>query len=306
MAVTDIIKKKKKGAALGKTEPYLYLAPAGIALLFMYAYPILSSFYIAVHEYNLKRLDRVYFTGLANFAKIFKDTDITMISRNTVIYVVICVSAQFLMGTALALALWRPFPGRAIYQGIVFFPWAMSTFVVGLIYRWSFNGEYGIVNDLLIKSGLLGSKLAFLGTPGLSLMVVIFAVIWMGVPFFGIMGLAALQSIPDDVMEAAEIDGCSAIGRFFNITLPYIKPTIITTILLRTIWVFNGVEMIVVVTEGGPANTSEILSSFLYKKAYSGFDFGFAAALGLMFIAGLLIYLAIYLKLTRFSEAGDF
>ena len=296
----------KNRIKLQKAEPYLFLAPAGIALLFMYAYPILSSFYIALNNYNLKRLDRVYFIGLDNFRKIFRDGDISMVARNTLVYVVVCVLSQFLLGTVLALALWRPFPGRAIYQGVVFFPWAMSTFVIGLIFRWSFNGEYGVVNDLLLKIGLLDSKLAFLGTPGLSIMVVILAVIWMGVPFFGIMGLAALQSIPEDVMEAAEIDGCGAVARFFNITVPYLSPTFTTTILLRTIWVFNGVEMVLVVTEGGPANTSETLSSYLYKKAYASFDFGHAAALGLFFIAGLLIYLAVYLKVTKYEEAGDF
>jgi len=217
-----------------------------------------------------------------------------------------CVVSQFLLGMVLALAIWRPFRGRALYQGVVFFPWAMSTFVVGLIFRWSFNGEYGVVNDVMMKLGIVDSKIAFLGTPGLSILVVMLAVIWMGVPFFGIMILAALQSIPSDIMEAAEIDGCGAIGRFFSIVVPYIQPTIITTILLRTIWVFNGVEMVLVVTEGGPANTSETLSSYLYKKAYTSFDFGFAAALGLFFIAGLLIYLAVYLKATKYSEAGEF
>lgn len=298
--------KKKSRKRLIAAEPYLFLAPAALALILMFGYPLISCFSIASRQYNLKSLNNTPFIGFGNFEKIFQDTDLPMISRNTLIYVAVCVGFQFLLGTILALSLWRPFKGRAIYQGIVFFPWAMSSFVVGLMFRWSFNGEYGVVNDLLMKLGLVNEKVAFLGTPGLSLLVVMLAVVWMGVPFFGIMILAALQSIPDDIFEASAIDGCSTLRKFFYITIPFIKPTIITTLLLRTIWVFNGVDMIVVVTEGGPANSSETLSSYLYKKAYSSLDFGFAAALGLLFMAGLLLYVLLYLKGTKYNEAGDF
>ncbi len=299
-------KLQSRRATLLKAQPYLFLSPSVLALLFMFGYPLLSCFYIAFNNYNLKNLNNVYFVGFGNFTKLFTDSDLGMVARNTLIYVAVCVVVQFVLGLIIALALWKPFPLRSLYQGIIFLPWAMSSFVVGLMFRWSFNGEYGVVNDLLLKLGLIDSKLAWLGTQGLSMFVVMLAVIWIGVPFFGIMILAALQSIPTDIFEAADIDGCGMIQRFLVITVPYIKPTIITTILLRTIWIFNGVEMIMVVTEGGPASTSEILSSYLYTKAYASLDFGFAAALGLLFMLGLVTYVLVYLKVSNYSKAGDF
>ena len=229
-----------------------------------------------------------------------------MILRNSLAYVVISVIGQLLLGMILALALKKPFRGRGVYQSIVFLPWAFSGFVVGLIFRWSFNGEYGVVNDLLLKLGLIEEKIAWLGTPGLSLAVIIIAMIWIGIPFFAIMILAALQSIPADVYEAAEVDGCGVMRQFFQITLPYIKPTLVTTTLLRTIRIFNSFDLIVVVSGGGPANTSQTLTSYMYSAAFGSYDLGFAAAIGVMLMIVLGVYALLFLKITRYDKAGDF
>ena len=299
-------KSSGRRPGLTKAEPYIFMSPAMLALLLMFAYPLISCFYIAFQNYNLKELNNIYFIGFDNFTHLFKDKNIQMIAKNTLMYVTVCLAGQFLLGLILALTLWRPFRGRSLYQGIVFLPWAMSSFVVGLIFRWSFNGEYGVVNHVMMKLGIIQEKITWLGSPTNAIWVVIFAVVWMGIPFFGIMIMAALQSIPDDIFEAANIDGCGTIRKFFTITIPFIKPTLITTIMLRCIWIFNGVEMVMVVTEGGPGYHSEILSSYLYTKAYSSLDFGFAAALGIIFMIVLLVFIAIYLKVTQFSKAGDF
>lgn len=288
-----------------RTEPYLFMLPVLLSLGLIYLYPMVSSIFIAFSNYKLSDLDNVYFNGLENFKDLFNDPNVGIIARNTLFYVVTTVSLQFLLGLILALVLKKPFRGRGLVQGIVFLPWAMSSFVVGLIFRWSFNGEYGVVNYLLEKIGLISEKISWLGTDGLSLLVIILAVVWMGVPFFGIMYLAALQSVPEEMYESASIDGCGKIKSFFLITIPYIKPIILTTLLLRTIWVFNTVDMIVVVSGGGPAYSSEILASYLYSKAYLSNDFGIAAALGLLFIIGMLIFACVYLKLTKSSKDGE-
>jgi multiple sugar transport system permease protein len=195
---------------------------------------------------------------------------------------------------------------RGIYQAVVFLPWAFSSFVIGIMFRWSFNGEYGVVNDILRKLAIIGEGIAWLGTPGLSLLVVILAMIWMGVPFFAIMILAALQSIPETTFEAAEMDGCGAIRKFFRITLPYIKPTVIITILLRTIWIFNSFDLIVIITGGGPASTSQTLPSYMYTKAFSGYDFGLASALGLFLMVILAVYALLFLRISQYNKTGDF
>lgn len=299
-------KKKRKRSEARKREPYLLMALPMLVLAASYGYPIVNSLIMAFQNYKLTQPDKIHFNGLENFSKLFSDSDFKMILCNTLIYVVVTVLFQFLLGFILALAIRKPFKGRGIYQAVVFLPWAFSAFSIGLIFRWSFNGEYGVVNYVLTHLHLTSSKLAFLGTPGLSLMVVILAMIWMGIPFFAIMLLAALQSIPDDITEAARIDGGNGFQIFKAITLPYVKPTIITTLLLRVIWVFNSFDIIVTLTNGGPANSSQTLLSYMYNKAFSGYDFGFASAIGILVIVCLTLFAVVFMKLTNYREAGDF
>lgn len=294
------------GHIKAKLEPYLFILPVFILLLLMFGYPLINSFIMAFENYKLSAPNDIRFNGFDNFIKLFSDSDILLIIINSLIYVAVSVLVQFLLGLTLAMALKKNFRGRGLYQSIVFLPWAFSAFVVGLMFRWSFNGEYGVVNDLLLKFGIIKEQIAWLGTPGISLLVVIIAMIWIGVPFFAIMNLAALQSIPTDVYEAANIDGCGVVKKFFLITMPYIKPTVIITLLLRTIWIFNSFDLIVVITNGGPASTSQTLPSYMYTRAFSSYDFGLASALGTILLIVLAVYAVIFLRITNYNKAGDF
>lgn len=299
--------KRKKGTLKARRarEPWYYVGPILLILVVMFGYPLIKSVVMAFQNYKLGN-PNIYFNDFANFKKMFSDRDFLLLLQNSVIYVVASVAGQFIGGLTLALALKDKFKGRGIYQSIVFLPWAFSTFVVGLVFRWSFNGEYGVVNDILMKLGIIDKGIAWLGTPGLSLLVIIFAMIWIGIPFFGIMILAALQSIPEDIYEAAEMDGCGMFRKFFSLTLPYIKPTIIMTLLLRTIWIFNSFDLVVMVTGGGPANYSQTLPSYMYTKAFSGYDFGLAGAFGVLLMVILGVYSVLFLKLSKYDKAGDF
>ena len=288
-----------------KMEPWYYVGPIFLLLVIMFGYPLIKSVVMAFQNYKLGNAN-VYFNDFANFHKMFGDKDFLLLLKNSVVYVVVSVFGQFIGGLILALCLRDKFKGRGIYQSIVFLPCAFSAFVVGLVFRWSFNGEYGVVNDVLMKLGIIKKGIAWLGTPGLSLVVVILAMIWIGIPFFGIMILAALQSIPDEIYEAADMDGCGMFRKFFSLTLPYIKPTVIMTILLRTIWIFNSFDLVVIVTQGGPANYSQTLPSYMYTKAFSGYDFGLAGAFGVLLMVILGVYAILFLKLSNYDKAGDF
>ena len=288
-----------------KMEPWYYVGPIFLLLVIMFGYPLIKSVVMAFQNYKLGNAN-VYFNDFANFHKMFGDKDFLLLLKNSVVYVVVSVFGQFIGGLILALCLRDKFKGRGIYQSIVFLPWAFSAFVVGLVFRWSFNGEYGVVNDVLMKLGIIKKGIAWLGTPGLSLVVVILAMIWIGIPFFGIMILAALQSIPDEIYEAADMDGCGMFRKFFSLTLPYIKPTVIMTILLRTIWIFNSFDLVVIVTQGGPANYSQTLPSYMYTTAFSGYDFGLAGAFGVLLMVILGVYAVLFLKLSNYDKAGDF
>ena len=297
--------KKGRMARKKRVEPWYYVGPIFLLLVIMFGYPLIKSIVMAFQNYKLGNAN-VYFNDFANFQKMFGDKDFLLLLKNSIVYVIVSVFGLFIGGLILALCLRDKFKGRGIYQSIVFLPWAFSAFVVGLVFRWSFNGEYGVVNDVLMKLGIIKKGIAWLGTPGLSLVVVILAMIWIGIPFFGIMILAALQSIPDEIYEAADMDGCGMFRKFFSLTLPYIKPTVIMTILLRTIWIFNSFDLVVIVTQGGPANYSQTLPSYMYTKAFSGYDFGLAGAFGVLLMVILGVYAVLFLKLSNYDKAGDF
>ena len=297
--------KKGRMARKKRVEPWYYVGPIFLLLVIMFGYPLIKSIVMAFQNYKLGNAN-VYFNDFANFQKMFGDKDFLLLLKNSIVYVIVSVFGQFIGGLILALCLRDKFKGRGIYQSIVFLPWAFSAFVVGLVFRWSFNGEYGVVNDVLMKLGIIKKGIAWLGTPGLSLVVVILAMIWIGIPFFGIMILAALQSIPDEIYEAADMDGCGMFRKFFSLTLPYIKPTVIMTILLRTIWIFNSFDLVVIVTQGGPANYSQTLPSYMYTQAFSGYDFGLAGAFGVLLMVILGVYAVLFLKLSNYDKAGDF
>ncbi len=296
--------KKNNYALRRKMEPHVFMSPSYLLIVLFILLPLFNVLRMAFMEYRLARPDQRDFIGFENFINVFSDPLIGMVFRNTAIFVLATVSLQFLLGLILALALKKPFPFRKIYQGIVFLPWAFSSFIVGLNFRWLFNAEYGPINDILLKMGLIDERIVFLGSAELALVTVIIALTWSGIPFFGIMLLASLQSIPADYYEVGMLEGCTGIRSFFYITLPAIKPTVITTVLLRFIWVFNNADLIYVMTGGGPANTSQTLASYMFTRAYSTLDFGEASAIGVIFMIVLLTFSGLFLLVTRFRDGG--
>ena len=297
---------KTKQGHKKRPDAFFLLLPVILLLLLFIAYPLVNTVALAFQDYRLTSVQSAKFNGLANFKAIVTDPYFGLILRNSLIFTFVTVLLQFFLGLVLALALNKPFRGRNIYQAIVFLPWSISALVIGFTFRWLYNAEFGPVNDLLIKLGILKEKVSFLGDGRLALLCVISAMVWYGVPFFGIMLTAAFQSIPTDLYEAAEIDGSGAVKKFWYITLPYAKPTIILTLLLRTIWIFNSADLIYVMTNGGPANATHTLASYMFSKAYSTLDFGQTGALGVLFMAGLLLYAGAFMKLTKYDGPGGF
>ncbi|MFD0694717.1 carbohydrate ABC transporter permease [Paenibacillus sp. GCM10027628] len=291
---------------LKQWEPYLLIAPAIIILLAFFAYPLLQGFKLAFMHYILFEPNDIHFSGLDNFIALLSDNNLLRILWNSLIWVVLTVGLQFLLGFILALALNTRFKGKNIYQSIVFLPWAVSAFLIGMIFKWMFNEQNGLINYLLIQLGVIDKGISFLAIPNLSIFPIIIAMVWYGVPFFGIMLLAALQSVPKDIYESADIDGANRLTKLFAVTIPYIKPTIILTVLLRVIWVFNSADLIYIMTNGGPANTSHNLSSYIFNQISYTTDFGQASALGVLMLIILVIYTLLFLRATKYDDAGDF
>lgn len=278
-----------------------FLAPALVFVAWFTYYPVLSGAQMAFRNWNLNDLSDTSWVGLKNFVRVVQEPAFGRTVWNSFIWVVGSIVPQFVIGFAIALALRNRFRFRGLYQGLVFFPWAISGFLIGILFRWMFAGEFGVINDLLVRSGLIDSPVPWLSNANTAMFAMIIANIWYGVTFFAIMLLAALQSVPDELYEAAQLDGAGKARQLFQITIPYIAGTIGLTVLLRVIWIFNFPDIIWAMTAGGPANQTHIFTSWMIQTTQRG-DYGLASAMGLMVVVVLGCFAAFYLMATKEKE----
>ena len=273
-----------------RTEPYLYCAPALVLIGAVMLVPLVIGLSYAFRDLTLLDPLSGGFVGLDHFREIRADANFWNALRNTVVWTVASVALQFIFGLVLALLLNRPCPGRSLIQALVFLPWAVPSFLSGLNWAWLFNPVVGPLPYWFQAVGLMSTPENILSDPQHALLGPIVAMVWWGIPFFAITLLAALQSIPIDIYEAAAMDGASAIRRFGSITLPFLAPTIAITILLRTVWISNSADLIVVMTKGGPADSTQIMASYIFTQAFQRLDFGYASALSAVLLVLLLAY----------------
>jgi multiple sugar transport system permease protein len=221
---------------------------------------------------------------------------------NSVVWVFGSVILQFVFGFAAALLLQQAFRGRTLVRTLTLLPWIIPGVVVGLIWEWLYQPNYGVINDLLIRAGWMTERLAWLSSPDTAMAAVVFTNIWRGIPFFAIMLLAGLQSVPDELYEAAHVDGAGVLSRFWHITLPLLRPIIVVATATRIIWTFNYADLIFVMTGGGPANATQITSTYTLVQAYSTLDFGYAGALSVVLLIVMLVFTFLYLRITKGVE----
>jgi multiple sugar transport system permease protein len=279
-----------------------FLAPALVFVAIFTYYPLLKGSQMAFQQWNLFDLRNTPFVGLANFRTLLANPTFYTVLEHSVVWVVGSIVPQLLIGFGLALLLRKHFRFRGLYQALVFFPWAVSGFLIGILFRWMFNGEFGVVNDLLRKAGLIDTNIAWLAEPRLAMFSVVVANVWYGVTFFAIMILAALQSVPDELEEAAALDGAGKARTLFFIVIPFIRTTLLLTVLLRVIWVFNFPEIIYGMTGGGPAEQTHIVTSWMINFTSQG-DYGLASALGLIVVGVLVLFTTFYLLALKERDA---
>lgn len=275
-----------------------FLSPAIVFVGWFTYWPMIQGSRMAFHNWALWDLTSTPFVGLDNFVTLISDPVFPSVLGSTLVWVVGSLVPQFVIGFLIALALWKRFPFRGLYQALVFFPWAVSGFLIGMLFRWMFNAEFGVVNDLLLKAGLIDAPLPWLADPDLAMVAVLIANIWYGVTFFAIMILAALQSVPDDVLEAASLDGAGRVRQLFLIIIPYISTTLFLVVLLRVIWIFNFPDIIYAMTGGGPANQTHIITTWMINFTQQG-NYGLASALGFIVMTILVVFCAFYLMAMR-------
>jgi len=281
---------------------YSYLLPAALCMLATVVVPIGMAMKMSLYNDVLYKPQEYRFIGLGNYVRLAQDPVFWLTLWNSFVWVFGSVVLQFVAGFAAALLLHQAFRGRAVVRMLALLPWIIPGVVVGLIWEWLYQPNYGVINDLLIKAGWLHDRIAWLSSPDLAMAAVVVTNVWRGIPFFAIMLLAGLQAIPGELYEAAHVDGAGVLARFRHITLPLLRPIIVVATATRIIWTFNYADLIFVMTSGGPANATQITSTYTLLQAYANLDFGYAAALSVVLLLVMLAFTWAYLRLTRGVE----
>ncbi|WP_193198654.1 carbohydrate ABC transporter permease [Nostoc sp. MG11] len=258
---------------------WILLTPALLLLLFVFAYPILRAFWLSVFTRNLGTELQSVFSGFDNYVRMAGDGRFWQSLWATTVFTTVSVLSELLLGLGIALVLNQAFFGRGIVRTIAILPWALPTALIGLAWAWIFNDQFGIVNDLLLRLGLIQTGINWLGDPTLAMSAAIFADVWKTTPFISILLLAGLQSISKDLYEAYSVDGANTWQSFRNITLPLLLPQILIAVLFRFAQAFGIFDLIAVMTGGGPGGATEVVSLYIYSTVMRYLDFGYGAAL---------------------------
>lgn len=283
-------------------EPYVLLSPAIILILLFAGYPLVRSIWMAFNKVSAFT-GEMAFIGWDNFRAITSDPNFTDHLGRTAFWVLGAVSLQLIFGLILALLINTRFPLRGVYRGLVMVPWATPSVLVALMWKWLLDPNNGIINKALFALGIADRPVEFLSDSERALPTLVMIDVWQGVPLFTVMILAALQSVSGDLKEAAATDGCGPVRVFRYVVLPAIIPTILITALLRIIWTANYIDLIFILTGGGPGLSSTTLALQSYLTAYKATDFGQGAAYSVFQAAILVIFVIIYLRLTAKNEA---
>ena len=281
-------KKKLIGKVgdLGKSErasldlfPYALLIPAILVLTIIFLYPLLHSLWLSFHSLNLNRpWQGTRFIGFDNYIEQLTGQAFYDSLWLTIYWTVGSLVGQVVLGFAAALSLNQTFPGRAIARAVILIPWALPTVLAAIVFGTMFNTQ-GIVNQLLLDGGLISDYIPWLSSTTWSMPTIIMAHVWKGFPFLAVMILAGLQSIPQELYEAAEIDGASDFQQFRFITLPSLRGVILIAVLLSIIFSLKGIDFPYIMTFGGPANSTKVIAFHAYHTAFAEYSFGRASAI---------------------------
>jgi multiple sugar transport system permease protein len=276
-----------------KTTGWLLILPALFILALVFIYPIARAFWLSFFTENLATQLQPIFSGLYNYSRLLGDSRFWQSLWNTSVFTMISITIELILGMGIALILNQSFRGRGFVRTSALIPWALPTAVMGLAWAWIFNGQYGVVNDLLQRLGLMETSITWLGDPTRAMFALIVAEVWKTTPFISILLLAGLQSISLDLYEAHSIDGATPIQSFRQITLPLLMPQIIIALLFRFAQAFGVFDLVQVMTGGGPAGSTETVSIYIYATVRRYLDFGYGAALVVVTFFLLVIAVAI-------------
>ncbi len=284
---------------------YAFVAPLVLVMVIFLAYPIAKAAIMSVQYWYMPRPkpEGNFFVGIDNFVAVFGDTKFTHSLYITGIYIVVTVTGRFALGLVTAMLLNIPFKGRGLARALIIIPWAVPEVVACLVWILMYDGDFGILNYLGTNLHILSQPVGFLTDPTIALWSAMAVNIWKGFPFVAIMLLAGLQSIPGELYEAARVDGATSLQQFTNITWPQLKPVSVVVFLLLIIWTIKDFGIAFLLARGGPSGATEILTIYIYQTAFKFFDFGKAAAAGMIMLGFSILFTFVYLRVLNKEEA---
>lgn len=287
--------QKKQGFA------YLLIAPVMIYLIIFMLYPFFWAVWTSLTNKAIGAGGD--FVGLKNFANLLADRVFRTAVVNTCVYTVAAVAGKFIIGMVMALTLNARIPAKNVSRVLMLVPWTIPTLVSALTWKWMYSDTGGLLNYLLMSTGITSKVTPWLYSTSLAMPSIIVANIWRGSPFIGISVLAGLQTIEADLYEAAQIDGAGPTRVFFAITLPLIKPVLILSTLITSIWTFNDFEIVWLLTGGGPANSTQILSTYGYMVGFMNLNISKATASSIIAVPVMLLVITLVFRSMRSREA---
>jgi len=275
---------------------YVVLAPVLLVLAVLTIYPLISAFVMSTQFVDYRRPAELgTFVGLQNYARLLSSEDFWRSLEITGVFVLVTVSLQTVFGFVIALIAHAAKAGRGIIRAAILLPWALPTAINAMVWRWMFNSEYGVINDLLVRGGLLEQGIAWLGNGTTAFAAVITTAVWKVSSFMGLLILAGLQGIPDSLYESAAMDGANGWSQFRHITFPSVKPALMVALIFRTNDAVRVFDLIYVLTGGGPGDSTRSLAMYAYQVNFRELSFGYGSTLSIvMFLISITIS-AIYL-----------
>lgn len=269
---------KPANALTDRRLPYLLSLPSLLIVFGVLVIPILYSLFLSVH--NLVLSDRTYeFVGLKHYLTMLKDDSFISSIKMTLLFTVLSVSAEMVIGIAVALVLNQQFKGRGFVRGLMILPWALPGVVNAIMWQWIFNSNYGVFNGLLTQLGIIDRYQVWLAKPTSAFICVLVANVWKETPYVVLLAVAALANISKELYEAAAIDGSSPWKSFWKITLPLIKPVVLILLITKTIWALQTFDLVYIMTKGGPMGVTEFIAYYIQKTSFKFLKFGYGSAM---------------------------